>query len=101
MEKEFGTRQKIEKLEQQKQEFKQPGMLQPLVEEETVEGTSETDRQKILKLIEKRDSDQGADFTRVISESQIGEQKASLIIEDLLKEGEIFQPSPATLKLLK
>ena len=102
LEKEFGTRQKIETPKPQKQEeFKQPEILQPLVEEETVEETSETDRQRILNLIEKSDSDQGADFSKVVLESQIEEQKASLIIEDLLKEGEIFQPSPATLKLLK
>ena len=102
LEKEFGIREKIKPQEEKKQEeFKKPEMLQPLVEEETIEETSETDRQKILNLIEKNDTDKGADFNKVVLESGIEEQKASLIIEDLLKEGEIFQPSHSSLKLLK
>jgi len=98
LEKEFGVRQKIEN---PVQELKQPEMLQPLIEEETVEETSETDRQKILNLIEKSDGDKGANFSKIILESQIPEEKANLIIEDLLKEGEIFKPTTSTLKLLK
>ncbi|MBU1246003.1 MAG: OB-fold nucleic acid binding domain-containing protein [Nanoarchaeota archaeon] len=98
LEKEFGVRQK---LETPVLELKQPEMLQPLVEEETVEETSETDRQKILNLIEKDDGEKGAELSKIILESQIPEEKANLIIEDLLKEGEIFKPTTSTLKLLK
>lgn len=98
LEKEFGIRQKIES---PKPELKQPEMLQPLVEEETVEETSETDRQKILNLIERYGGEKGAEFSKIILESQIQEEKASLIIEDLLKEGEVFKPTTSTLKLLK
>jgi len=98
LEKEFGVRQK---LETPVLELKQPEMLQPLIEEETVEETSETDRQKILNLIEKYGGEKGAEFSKIILESKILEEKANLIIEDLLKEGEIFKPTISTLKLLK
>ena len=98
LEREFGKREEV-KIEQQ--EFKAPEMLEPFVEEEKIEETSESDIQKLLNLIEKFDTEKGADFTKIISESQIEEAKAAMIIEDLLRDGEIFQPTRATLKLLK
>jgi len=98
LEREFGKR---EETKQDNLELKPQEMLEPFVEEEKIEETTESDRQKILNLIEKFDTEKGADFSKVITESQIEEEKAAMIVEDLLRDGEIFQPTRVTLKLLK
>ena len=71
------------------------------VEEESVEEIQiENNRQKILNLIEKLDIDSGADFSDIIKKSNIGKDEAKKLIEELLKEGEIFELKPGRLKLI-
>lgn len=60
----------------------------------------ESQRQTILGLVDKYDTEDGADMLKVISNSKINEYEANKIIEELIKEGEIFQTSPGKLKLI-
>ncbi|MDP6642219.1 MAG: OB-fold nucleic acid binding domain-containing protein [Candidatus Nanoarchaeia archaeon] len=57
-------------------------------------------RQKILELVESLSTDQGAKIDEVIEKSKLGEE-AEQVLNDLLKDGEIYQPKPQYLKLLE
>ena len=77
------------------QEIKET-VTEEIIKDEPLEGN----RQLILNLVEKLDKENGAEILEVIKESKLEEEKADLIIQDLLKEGEIFQPSATKLKLV-
>jgi|TARA_B100001971_G_C18168051_1_gene525419 RPA family protein len=57
-------------------------------------------RQKILELVESLSTEQGAKKDEVIEKSKMGEE-AEQVLNDLLKDGEIYQPKPQYLKLLE
>jgi len=57
-------------------------------------------RQKVLDLIESLSTEQGVKIDEIIEKSGLGEE-AEQILNDLLKEGEIYQPRPQYLKLLE
>ena len=59
------------------------------VEEETV--VSESNRQRILTFIEKLDKEGGANKKNLQEISSLQEDTITSIIEELLKEGEIFE----------
>lgn len=73
----------------------------PAVVEEEVVDESENNRKIIFNLIEKYNSEKGADLSLIISESKISEEEADLVIQELLKEGEIFQPSNGRVKIIE
>lgn len=80
----------------------EPGILPEVVEESIFEEeTSNSQRQKLLNTIEKNDKGDGAEITKVISESKIEESKAHNLIYELLKEGEIFEIKTGRLKLIQ
>lgn len=66
----------------------------------SVEVTSIPSRQKILNLIETLETEDGADFMGVLNMSGLAQDEAEDIINDLIKEGEIFEPKPGKLKLI-
>ena len=73
------------------------------IQEETVssEKTTENERQKILNTIESLDKNEGADTVEVIEASKISEDEANSIIQELLKEGEIFEIKAGKLKIIE
>jgi len=108
LEKEFG---KVEIKEAQKEEqVAEPTKEESVVEEEQVieakkeepkadeQSTSVSVTQKIYGLIKEMDKGDGIDTEEIIKKSNIAE--AEKIIEALLKEGEIFEPSHGKLKAL-
>jgi len=72
----------------------------PVIEETLEETPTENNRKTILDLVEKLDAESGADIDDVIKESKISEAKAESVIQELLKEGEIFECSPNRLKII-
>lgn len=94
LEKTYG---KPEEKEQEipKEEIKQP---QEINEEEVIDETTETARQKILEIVEK--SSEGIQVGQAIQESGLKEEEAEKIIDELLKEGELFQPRTGILKVI-
>lgn len=94
LEKEYGKPEEIEK-EEIVEEIMQP----EVIEEDVVEPT-ETARQKILELIEKETAQEGAQIGQIIQKSGLKEEAAEKAIDELLKEGEIFQPRKGFLKLI-
>ena len=78
----------------------------PAIEEQVVEetissnqSTSESSRQKIMDLIEKNSTNEnGVEMAMVIEQSGLSEEEAEKIMQDLMKEGEIFSPKPGFLK---
>ncbi len=72
----------------------------PIVEEEVINEPTETGRQKILTLIESESSSEGAQIGLVVQKSGLKEEEAERIIDELLKEGEIFQPRNGFLKVI-
>ena len=90
-------------------EIGKPISLQP---ENTINNTDDTNekaieempfsasRQAILNLIESLSNDQGVKIEEVIEKSGLGNE-AETILNELLKEGEIYQPKPQYLKLLE
>lgn len=78
----------------------------PVIEEEQIIEESAIDsssgeRQKILSIIEKEDSGEGAELIKIISEAGMEERAANNLIQDLLKEGEIFEIKPGRIKLIE
>ncbi|MBT3577818.1 hypothetical protein HN499_03345 [archaeon] len=73
------------------------------IQEETVssEKPTENDRQKILNTIESLDKNEGADIVEVIEASKVPEEEANSIMQELLKEGEIFEIKAGKLKIIE
>jgi len=70
------------------------------VEEEIIEEPTESNRQKILNLIERYSTEDGADSIEVIKHSNLEEEQANKLIFELIKEGEIFQYKPGKLRII-
>lgn len=70
-------------------------------EEEIIDVSSVSERQKILNLIEKHNSENGASVNEVINNIDINKEKAEQLIQDLLKDGEIYQPKNGRLKIIE
>jgi len=95
-EKEISIQTPVKKVESPVEQ--QPIMIQ---EESVVDDpSSEGDRQKILNIIEKLSSVEGADKLEIIKESNVGEDKANEIIHGLIRDGEIFEIKPGKVKIL-
>lgn len=96
LEKEYGK--PVETKKELPQEQPSQGIV---VKEETIIDTpTESDRQKILNLIEKNTSDEGAELTKVTEESGLGEERANQLIQDLIREGEVFEQKPGKLRII-
>jgi len=73
-----------------------------LIEEEVVEDVaSQSKRQKLLNLIKKNDNGDGVEINLVVEEAGFEEQTTTSLIQDLLKEGEIFEIKPGRVKLIE
>ncbi len=71
---------------------------QVLVEEELIEDEiTETSRQKVLTIIE-RYNEEGANINDIITESQLEKKEIEIVIQELLKEGEIYESRPGILR---
>ena len=71
------------------------------IKEEVVSNKkSDPERQKILNIVEKLSSKEGADKLEIIKESGLEEQEADGIIQSLLMDGEIFELKPGKIKIL-
>ena len=89
--------QETPKPEEKKEESPQQDEIK--VEEVSMSGNS--DRQKILNIIENLDKTEGSDLIEVIQESKLDEESANILIQELLKEGEIFEIKPGKLKIIE
>ncbi len=58
------------------------------------------DLPNLLEIISKLDSGEGAEIDSVIAECKLSEAEAKIIIVDLLKQGEIYEPRKGKLKVL-
>jgi RPA family protein len=86
----------------QQQATQQPVIQEETIQEETVEdNSSENERQTILNLIAKTDTGEGVEITQIATESNLDEQTTNSLIQDLLKEGEIFEIKPGKIKLIE
>ncbi|MBT3394819.1 hypothetical protein HOA59_01320 [archaeon] len=83
------------------------GMEMPKIQEEVIinedseEVPTENDRQKILNIIEKDSNEEGMDIITVVEKSGIEEESANLLVQELLKEGEIFEIKKGTVKIIE
>lgn len=89
LKKKYGEPEKIEF----NTSVKEPEIIEEIV-------SSESDRQKILGLIEKNDSLNGIDYDDLILKSGLKEEIVKDILNDLIKQGEIFEPKSGRLKIL-
>ena len=95
------TSQEIKKTTREER-IKEPQMKEIEVEEVVSNNKVHlSGRQRILNSIENLDSEHGADIMKVIESSEIDEEKANLIIQELLKEGEIFEIRSGRLKIIE
>lgn len=96
LEKLYGKRGVVKPKEQKQESFDYSN-----IGEESVEDVpNESNRQKLLSLIEKHDSEDGVDIKVILDQINIKKEEANKIIEDLLKEGEIFQLKGEKLKII-
>ena len=61
---------------------------------------SEEGMPNFIELITKLDSGDGADMAKIITECKLSEAEAKILIIDLLKQGEIYEPRKGKLKVL-
>ena len=71
-----------------------------LITEEKIQEHAEPIRGKIINLIEKYDKEDGADIFDIMKESNLDASKFNQVVEELIKQGEIYQINPNKLKLL-
>ncbi len=71
-----------------------------ITEEVVVSGPTITARQKILDFVEKETAKEGIETTRLIRLSGLKEEEAEKAIDELLREGELFQPRTGFLKVI-
>ena len=83
------------------EEKKEESSPQDEVKVEEVSMSGNSDRQKILNIIENLDKNEGSDLMEVIQESKWDEEAANTLIQELLKEGEIFEIKPGKLKIIE
>lgn len=90
--------------EEEKVSFEEEPMLAqpraPMKEEKTVIEPAESNRQKLLSLIEKLSGEDGAPVEALIKASGMNEEEVEVITKELLKEGEIYQNRPGRLSIL-
>tara|TARA_Y100000034_G_scaffold46416_1_gene57115 strand:- start:1840 stop:2532 length:693 start_codon:yes stop_codon:yes gene_type:complete len=91
------------KIVQEVQPKKEEIIEEPVIQEETVveEVVSGNGRQKILNTIEQMDKGEGADIIEVVEETKLDEEEANSLIQELLKEGEIFEIKSGKLKIIE
>ncbi len=77
-----------------------PAVQQAVVEEEVLEDVSETLRQKVLSVIESNSGDKGLEVSSLIKISGLDEKQVESTVNDLLAEGEIFEPRKGFLKVV-
>lgn len=70
------------------------------LEEEKID-SSYSKRQEILNIIEKLSIEEGIDLPRITSECEYSDDEIKEIIEDLLKNGEVYELKPGKLKILQ
>jgi len=72
------------------------------VEEKLPEGQTmlESPKEKILRLLKQLDKGEGVELETLIKESYLNRDVVENILNDLLNDGEIFEPRPGKLKLL-
>lgn len=68
-----------------------------IVKEESANEPSQTNRQKVLKFIGKKDE---ISYDDLFDGLEIDEKEVESIIKELLREGEIYQPKPNYLKVI-
>lgn len=83
--------------EKARHDTKEESRPQETIEEEVIEPT-ETARQKILEIIEKEP--EGIQIGELIKRSGLKEEEAEKAIDELLREGEVFQPRTGFLKVI-
>lgn len=76
------------------------GPPREIIEEVVVSEPTITARQKILSLVEKETTKEGIETTKLISISGLKEEEAEKAIDELLREGELFQPRTGFLKVI-
>ena len=92
--------------ENQDQKTKETPIIkeEPIIEEEVISTNEETtgeERQKVLDIIRELDSGDGAETTELVAKTGFGEEPTNNLIQDLLKEGEIFEIKAGRLKLIE
>ncbi|MDD5331815.1 MAG: OB-fold nucleic acid binding domain-containing protein [Candidatus Nanoarchaeia archaeon] len=70
------------------------------IKQEKVENVNESARQDILNFIEKNSNSDGIKIDFIIQNSKLNEAETEKIIQELLKEGELFQPKPTFIKII-
>jgi len=84
--------------------YEEPPEEKMLVEEQIVAeagiGVPLAVREKIMQAIEANDNSEGASIAAVISNSGANEAEASAAIDELIREGEAFQPKKGFIKLI-
>ncbi len=100
----YGKRETKQPEIQPKKEIEKPKIEEEIVITEEVvsnNGSTGNTRQKILDQIGSLDKGEGADIVEVVDSSKIGEDEANLVIQELLKEGEIFEIKAGKLKIIE
>jgi len=89
---EFGGFKEVEQI-------KNVPIKEHVVEEESIEDSSVDSHDIILKYIRENDSGKGVEIEEIIKNSSLND--AEKIVENMLKEGDVFENIPGKLKVLE
>jgi len=102
--KEYGSPPKVseevEVIDELSYEAPKPVVEASVVEEEVVDDVTETLRQKILTIIESNSDDKGLEMSRLVKISGLDDKQVESVVNDLLAEGEVFEPRKGFLKVV-
>jgi len=84
---------------QPEKQIMDPAVIEDVVNEEPIE-PSIAAREKIMGLIEKNSGEEGLEIAELVELAHMEEKKAEAVIEELLKEGEAYQPRQGYIKLI-
>jgi RPA family protein len=98
--KEYGMPKEItEQKEEKPKDIKEE--LNIAEEEISEEITTETDRQKVLNTIEKLDTEEGVPIEKITENLDLSEEKVNTLLQELIREGEIFEIAPGKIKIIE
>jgi hypothetical protein len=81
--------------------FQPANQVEETIEVAQPQTPTESARQELLNIIEKLDCDEGVSITNVIKEASHEEKEVENALKELIKEGEIFEPKPGRIKIIK
>lgn len=79
----------------------EPRQIAQEITEIQPQSPTESARQELLNIVERLDCDEGVSITIIVNEASHSEDEVEKALKELIKDGEIFEPKPGKVKIIK